>query len=88
MCVCSFEWFSTAASSLLHRASAWGEFVQTAPNLFYFFLFKIFFGHATACGSSWARDRICAKAQTQATAVTMPDPNLLPLMGTPAVNLF
>ena len=47
-------------------------------NLSWFILdgshdFIFFFAPPTACGSCWARDRT-AKAATQATAVTMPDP--------------
>ena len=39
-------------------------------------LYTLFFFLATltACGSSWARDKTCATAVTQAMAVTTPDP--------------
>ena len=33
-----------------------------------------FFAAPMACRSSWARDRTCTTAATQATAVKMPDP--------------
>ena len=54
--------------SPLYRSGNWGSL---SLSLFFFFFF---FVSSTTCKSFWTRNRTCATAATQATAVTTSDP--------------